>query len=415
MAAILVIAVVGGCEEQASPSTEVTPAVAGAPAAASTPGIVAASSVQPSTSEIQREAIKQEITAALAASENHPGADQTLRTQSFEKALDLLRAYLEMEGSYVDNLDWMDQGIHIDSTVGKNGRLFQWSSPVDISGTIGARTIYYQYYDEGELKCDPLLRSSPYLSGLHYVTDHTLFLLGGIYKTEASYIAIFEKQAGRWKPVSLGALPDGDKEMRVYKGVIHNTAVGHSMSMSLEDNKFHIRDSRLHWVYNENNQTFERAAGDPDEKAGIRMDGVQPLEHQSFTVTLDPWGKVKFISGKRETPKAEAVFFLADESGGLKYEFPSFTGNTGWWLYDIRAVAFRDVNQDGWKDVIVIADYMTGVGPTGAQPFPIAGIYYQLGNRFVTNPDLDVKLNRTRENETIEKVLGFLAREGKTP
>ncbi|KOS03899.1 hypothetical protein AM598_04055 [Paenibacillus polymyxa] len=55
-------------------------------------------------------------------------------------------------------------------------------------------------------------------------------------------------------------------------------------------------------------------------------------------------------------------------------------------------MAFKDVNKDGLKDVIIIAYYETGSGPDGAKPFPIADIYFQKKNKtFTTIPTLHKK------------------------
>ncbi|WP_152532146.1 hypothetical protein [Leptolyngbya sp. Heron Island J] len=68
-------------------------------------------------------------------------------------------------------------------------------------------------------------------------------------------------------------------------------------------------------------------------------------------------------------------------------------------------MAFEDVNSDGaGPDIIVIAEYMTGIGPTGAQPVPVATVFFNDGyDYFATNSSIDELLS-SRGVETIEDV-----------
>ncbi|WP_231116929.1 hypothetical protein [Paenibacillus jamilae] len=85
-----------------------------------------------------------------------------------------------------------------------------------------------------------------------------------------------------------------------------------------------------------------------------------------------------------------------------------------WWYADegIEAVAFRDVNKDGLKDIIIIAYYETGTGPDGAKPFLIADIYFQKKNKtFTTIPALDETLNDQGHNQTIKDVIQYVSKQ----
>ncbi len=43
----------------------------------------------------------------------------------------------------------------------------------------------------------------------------------------------------------------------------------------------------------------------------------------------------------------------------------------------LDAVVFTELNFDGLTDIYTIASYITGIGPTGAIPFPIVTLYEQ--------------------------------------
>ncbi|MEK4734317.1 MULTISPECIES: hypothetical protein [unclassified Paenibacillus] len=137
-------------------------------------------------------------------------------------------------------------------------------------------------------------------------------------------------------------------------------------------------------------------------------------EEQSFQTTLEGFGKVRFVSTKTkkdEIPKN--FFFLLDDRERVVYSFPDLYGNE-WWYADegIEAVAFKDLNKDGLKDVIIIAYYETGSGPDGAKPFPIADIYFQKKNKtFTTIPALDETLNDKGHNQTINDVIQYVSKQ----
>lgn len=56
----------------------------------------------------------------------------------------------------------------------------------------------------------------------------------------------------------------------------------------------------------------------------------------------------------------------------------------------MRAISFGDANKDGLKDIIIIADFMSGVGRGAAIPFPVCNIYFQQENGFRRLEELDV-------------------------
>ncbi|MBY9084332.1 hypothetical protein KIH86_08765, partial [Paenibacillus sp. HN-1] len=60
------------------------------------------------------------------------------------------------------------------------------------------------------------------------------------------------------------------------------------------------------------------------------------------------------------------------------------------------------------KDIIVIAEYITGAGPEGAIPRPICSIYFQKDKKFISDSLIDERINESHKNETIEMVLDFL-------
>ena len=132
---------------------------------------------------------------------------------------------------------------------------------------------------------------------------------------------------------------------------------------------------------------------------------MQIIENQSFSVSLENYGKVKFISGlKREDSNDNAVFYLIDNKNNVLYKYPDFYGNKKGMFNNIRAVSFTDVNKDGLKDVVIIADYRTG---SNSSTTPICSIYFQKGKEFISNENFDNKINVSSNNKDIASVLKY--------
>jgi|SRR5690554_309838 len=134
--------------------------------------------------------------------------------------------------------------------------------------------------------------------------------------------------------------------------------------------------------------------------------GIKIIEDQSFWTTFENWGKARFLSCEYKDGVIKLLLYLADEKDNILYAFPDFYGND-WCFYEVRAVSFKDVNKDGLKDVVIIADYVTGIGNEGAIPFPVCGIYFQKGKKFVDLPELNEEINDEMQNKDIAMVMNF--------
>ncbi|AOK90320.1 hypothetical protein ABEW24_15350 [Paenibacillus jamilae] len=155
----------------------------------------------------------------------------------------------------------------------------------------------------------------------------------------------------------------------------------------------------------------EGAQPDPD------LEPYTIQREQSFTTTLNGWGEVKFISTLKDEDTddlIQAKFFLEanDEKhveNKILYEFPEFYGNNGKMIDRIKAVSFKDLNQDGRTDIVIIADYITGVNAHGIETLPVAGIYFQKkDNTYTTQPELDKSINQTGHNRTLQNVIQYV-------
>ena len=143
--------------------------------------------------------------------------------------------------------------------------------------------------------------------------------------------------------------------------------------------------------------TFEFA---PDNLK--RIEGFEPIEDQSFLVDLDSWGKVKFVSGKLTAGShIPAVFYLTDDDGAIFYEF-----NTAFpYNVNVEAVSFKDLNNDGLKDIIIIVSEQY----EGSSGLPIANVCFQQEDgSFMTDYELCQKINDSGNNKDIKTVTNYV-------
>ena len=63
-----------------------------------------------------------------------------------------------------------------------------------------------------------------------------------------------------------------------------------------------------------------------------------------------------------------------------------------WAAWDIPAILFEDVDGDGTLEAIILAQYITGAGPTGAVPFFANSVLEWTGAALVTLPDVEERI-----------------------
>ncbi|KAF6567648.1 DUF4163 domain-containing protein [Paenibacillus sp. EKM202P] len=220
--------------------------------------------------------------------------------------------------------------------------------------------------------------------------------------------------------VTKGSLAEVEMESFSY---LTNDSLGMSVPMAHvvgDHAEYEIRLAQIPENIRQNEELWSELSSVEDQSVStvggekLNTDQYEIEESQSFQTTLEGFGKVRFVSTKtRENEIPKNYFFLLDDRERIIYSFPDMYGNE-WWYADegIEAVAFRDVNKDGLKDIIIIAYYETGTGPDGAKPFPIADIYFQKKNKtFTTIPALDETLNDQGHNRTIKDVIQYVSKQ----
>ncbi|WP_309137761.1 DUF4163 domain-containing protein [Paenibacillus peoriae] len=222
--------------------------------------------------------------------------------------------------------------------------------------------------------------------------------------------------------VTKGSLAEVEMESFSY---LTNDSLGMSVPMAHvvgDHAEYEIRFAQIPENIRQNEELWSELSSVEDQSVstvgGEKLDTNQYEieESQSFQTTLEGFGKVRFVStyGYPEGLR-KFFFFLLDDQGHILYSFPEFYGNHEWVARygGIEAVAFKDVNKDGLKDVIVIANVDNGIhGPGRVHEFPMAEIYFQKKNKtFTTLPALDQALNDQEHNQTIKDVIQYVSKQ----
>jgi hypothetical protein len=126
---------------------------------------------------------------------------------------------------------------------------------------------------------------------------------------------------------------------------------------------------------------------------------------QSFDTSFKGFGAVRFVTLRDTAGGPGKCRFELRRAGQTVYRFPMAYADQ-WSCFDVTAVAFRDVNDDGRKDVLVLATAVTGIGPTGAQPFQANSVYYNTGaSRFVTDQKIDEFASKSKTARSLARAL----------
>lgn len=148
-------------------------------------------------------------------------------------------------------------------------------------------------------------------------------------------------------------------------------------------------------------------AGSPSEADEQRLVaphlGGKKLAHPALRGAFGPWrDAIVALTATADGPPAALDGFVIVD-GGRVLPLPSL--HDQWSLWEVDAVMFEDVDGDGAKELIVIAEYLTGVGPTGAQPFNANAVVRWNGSAFVRMPEVEQRIERLPDAASIRKAL----------
>lgn len=134
------------------------------------------------------------------------------------------------------------------------------------------------------------------------------------------------------------------------------------------------------------------------------VDGFTSFKDQSFTVDLNSWGNVRFVSGKiKGVKRIVTVLYLTNKDGDILYDF----GSPFPYDVDVKAVSFKDVNKDGLKDVIVLLSD----GYDSSSEIQLARVFLQKADGlFMIDDELNQELNDSGNIKNIKTVADYLSK-----
>lgn len=165
----------------------------------------------------------------------------------------------------------------------------------------------------------------------------------------------------------------------------------------------------------EHSEASEEAEADTSYAEDYGLSGKQRMEEQSFEVELFGGEKQEFVSyapGEEENAYTDVVFALQNSDGrviqileGMREDNLRAAAE----VFDaISAVAFRDYDGDGDKDVLIIAGYSYVQGPDAGNGFSEVRIYQNTGTQLALQREVSSDATSALVEPTIDSVLGFL-------
>lgn len=132
------------------------------------------------------------------------------------------------------------------------------------------------------------------------------------------------------------------------------------------------------------------------------IDGFSPFKDQCFTVNLNSWGSINFVSGKITGGNhIPTVCYLTNKDGDILYDFDSPFP----YSVNVKAVSFQDVNKDGLKDIIII------IVDSEDSSSQMAKVFFQkVDGSFFDDDKLDQEINDSRKNKDIKTIVDYLAK-----
>lgn len=139
-------------------------------------------------------------------------------------------------------------------------------------------------------------------------------------------------------------------------------------------------------------------------KSDFPLTDYEIIRNQCFKMNLTSFGDVWFVSGFNNSLNGvinSFTFYLIDKNCKVKYTFPQqFFHNLGY--YYLPAISFKDINQDGNKDIIIIADRNTN----SYDSIDEVGVYLYNNNNFIVDNKLNNYINTAlKPSKTISEIL----------
>lgn len=140
--------------------------------------------------------------------------------------------------------------------------------------------------------------------------------------------------------------------------------------------------------------------------------GLDPILDHSFAVHLTGYGDIYFLSALDQNPPDRDLAYshILIAGNKVRWELPQSDQLTpsSYRPHSLDAVVFTEFNFDGLGDIYTIASYVTGIGQTGAIPFPVITLYEQQEDgtfKILEAESLEISLRGISTVAEVEEIL----------
>lgn len=152
-----------------------------------------------------------------------------------------------------------------------------------------------------------------------------------------------------------------------------------------------------------------------DTVADIEKNGYEIIEGQSFSVVLEAFGEeeVSFLA-LMEKEYHRLAIVIADADGKVLYKTNQLevnyrhSGRLEQPVRDLAAVSFQDLNRDGLKDIVLIAECMNGEGRYAGKTYKVGDVLFQQDGGFYRDWRISDKLNRFSMNKSVDCIAAYV-------
>lgn len=161
-------------------------------------------------------------------------------------------------------------------------------------------------------------------------------------------------------------------------------------------------------VYRENFESIRHTAD-------IEEYGYELAEDQCFSVLLESFGEeeVRFLSAIEKDYRRVAVF-IADQEGNILYKTEQlemnykYSGQLKQPVKSLAAVSFQDLNHDGRKDIVLIAECENAEGSYAGRSYKIGEVLFQQDGNFYRDWRISDKINRFSMNKSADFIAAYV-------
>lgn len=160
-------------------------------------------------------------------------------------------------------------------------------------------------------------------------------------------------------------------------------------------------------TYQENFQSIEYMAD-------IEKNNYEILENQVFQVAPESFGEELTLIPAIEQTWHRLALFLADSSGKLVYKTYDLEVNNcirgalRQPVYDMAAISFADVNEDGLTDMVFITRCINEEGDYAGIPYKVGDVLFQKEDGFYRDWRISDRINRFSMNKSANFIISFV-------